>query len=375
MNRKLRKYFIMFVLTFIHFLFAFKYFNRFTGHGLMLSVIYITLVGCILYVLSKQHWSWVSNHLMYWGFVIAYAGLYFIVFAHLKASQLNVDRWSVISSFWDNTFLGKYPYAAQSHMGNYPGPFPMYFVLSLPFYLAHEIGYLSLLGFIGLAWIIRKNTTPKDSFILLVLLVISVPVFWEITVRSTILANAVLFLGYLLWLTKTDLNKKSNLLITAIAGGLVLSTRSMFAFILVIYVVYMLKSKHLAFKRLVIWSVLLLITFVLTFIPFLAFFYHDFLRINPFIVQSDFLLPTGYVPILLGLAAIAGILCNNVKEMYWWIGLVFFSVFMVYVIRLCIIHGLANAYLNSIVDLSYILFSFPFLIMSLFTSNNDTNRS
>ena len=154
MNEKVRKYVTLVVLAVIHLLFAFKYFNRFAGHGLMLSVLYIVIAGVILYILSKQHWSWVSGNVIYWGIVIAYASLYFIIFAHLKASQLNVDRWSVISSFWDNAFSGKYPYAAQSHMGNYPGPFPVYFVLALPFYLAQEIGYLSLLGFIGLAWMI-----------------------------------------------------------------------------------------------------------------------------------------------------------------------------------------------------------------------------
>ena len=340
-----------------------------------MSILYIGIASVILYILSKQHWSWVSGNLIYWGIIIAYAGLYFIIFAHLNASQLNVDRWSVISSFWDNAFLGKYPYAAQSHMGNYPGPFPVYFVLSLPFYLVHEIGYLSLLGFIGLAWMIRKNATPKNSLILLMLIILSIPVFWEITVRSTILANAVLFLGYLLWLTKTDLNKTSNLLITAIAGGFVLSTRSMFAFILVIYVIYMLKSKRLTYKKLFIWSALLLITFAITFVPFLAFFYLDFLKMNPFIVQSDFLLPTGYVIILLGLAVIAGSLCKNIKDMYWWIGLVFFTVFMVYAIRLCMLHGFAKAYLNSIVDISYILFSLPFLLLSLsnFAEESDKN--
>ena len=199
--------------------------------------------------------------------------------------------------------------------------------------------------------------------------------FWEITVRSTILANAALFLGYLQWLTKTDLNKKSNLLITAIAGGFVMSTRSMFAFILVIYVMYMLKSKRLTFKKLFVWSALLLITFAVTFIPFLAFFYNDFFRMNPFKVQSDFLLPTGYVIILLSLAVIAGSLCKNVKDMYWWIGLVFFSVFMVYAIRLCIIHGFANAYLNSIVDVSYILFSLPFLLLSISNFAEESNEN
>ncbi|HEY4785591.1 MAG TPA: hypothetical protein VIH57_06060 [Bacteroidales bacterium] len=356
---------ILAALILINFLFAYKYLIRITPFALPFSMIYSVLNIPVYYFLQKQKIISLDSSMLFWGTVVVYVSLYLILFRYIKVEQLNVDRWSIIAGFWHNAFGGKYPYDAQSHMGNYPGPLPVYFLLSLPFYMVGEIGYLSLSGFICFTWFTRKQGSSKDSFISLILLVSSVALFWEITVRSTVFINAVLFLIYLHWLTRIDINKTKQFLISAILGGLLLSTRSIFALVLVVYAIHALKNKLISFERMFWWTTLLLLTLAVTFMPFLIFFFREFLKMNPFLVQSEFLLPFWYAPILLCIAGLTGIICKQTNDLFFWTGMVFFSVFIIYALRLCIIHGCVNAYLNSIIDLSYLLFSFPFLLFSL----------
>ena len=365
MKDETRNQVVILLVVIINFLFAYKYFARVMPYALMGSIAYSTMVGMVYYFLQKRETKWVESNMLFWGITFLYVSLHVVFFSYIKVAQLNVDRWSVISSFWDVAFNGKYPYSAQSHMGNYPGPLPVYFLLSLPFYLIHEVGYLSLSGFILLAWVLRRYLSHKDSTIALFLLVSSVALFWEISVRSTIVVNAVLFLVYLRWLTHIDLRKTSYFILSAVVGGLLLSTRSIFAFALVVYGVFALKNKVLPFKKLFWWSSLLLATFMITFLPFFLFYFYEFTKLNPFFVQSDTLFPFSYVPILFGVAVIAGLLCKKTPDVFFWTGMVFGAVFSIYAIRLCMIHGPVNAYINSVIDLSYSLFCLPLMLYSL----------
>ena len=214
------------IIILINLIFALKYFSRGVGHPLSLSIFYVVVLIIMFILLKKINMPWLNSNWLYYLVIVGYCIGHIILFRFIKVENLNVDRWSVISSFWDQIFNHQYPYYAKSHMGNPPGPLPVYFLLTLPFSIIHEIGLLSLLGVGVFMWHLRKQKTANDSNIALLLIVLSVAVFWEISVRSTILVNGIIFYFCLFWLLNMELKNAHQRWISAVACGLVLSTRS-----------------------------------------------------------------------------------------------------------------------------------------------------
>jgi hypothetical protein len=303
--------------------------------------------------------------------VALYSIAHIILFQYIKVETLNVDRWSVISSFWEQAFTGQYPYNAQSHMGNYPAPLPFYFILALPFDLIGEIGYLAILGIIIFAVFLRKNLSPSGSFGSLFILLLSVSVFWEVSVRSTILINAILFMLYLFWLEKVNLDIKKQFWTSAIVGGLLLSTRTIFALPLVIYVVYLFKSKEVSLQLLIGWSLLVVGILILTFLPLFILFLPEFIIRNPFNVQTDHLFPFNISIGFIVLSIIFGFSCSTKREIFYYTSGIFVLVLITYFFLFIHKYGFMNAYLKSNIDISYMLFAFPFLLFLSFSNENE----
>src|SRR4029079_14747578 len=111
----------------------------------------------------------------------------YFVFQRLPQDSINVDRWSVIVSFWDSFFRGEYVYFAKSHLGNLPGPMPVYFIIALPFYLIGEIGYLTLLGPVAFLAVLRYEKWDVGvQNASLVLILCSTFFAWEVAARSAL---------------------------------------------------------------------------------------------------------------------------------------------------------------------------------------------
>ena len=121
--------------------------------------------------------------------------VFYFAFQKIPVETLKVDRWSVISSFWDNYFGNKYVYFAKSNMNNPPGPMPFYFILALPFYIIGELGYFSILGivlFFGLLNYKKLNTNLQTTALLLVCS--SIFYLHEVICRSNIFLNSTIVL-------------------------------------------------------------------------------------------------------------------------------------------------------------------------------------
>ena len=119
----------------VNFIFSIKYFARYTSYYLP---IVLALMCFHIFLFSRRggritqdRYILIVNVLLLSFFCIACVFLW----SRISVESLNVDRWSVITSFWDYFFSGQYVYYALSHLGNYPGPMPFYFILALPFYL------------------------------------------------------------------------------------------------------------------------------------------------------------------------------------------------------------------------------------------------
>ena len=218
------------ILLLINFLFCYKYLSRYTEYGLLVS---IALLGIQILFINYRQWvvmRFEKVKLFAYGFIALLTG--FVLFSHYKidVESLNVDRWSVISSFLTEALQGNYPYYAKSHVGNHPGPMPVYFLIAMPFYLLGELSILSALGyviFIGL--LIRQIQSNNKSQILLFLLASSLFVLWEIATRSNVFTYSLIILFSLTFFLSIDKNTYNfKFFLSAILTGLLLSTRSVF---------------------------------------------------------------------------------------------------------------------------------------------------
>jgi hypothetical protein len=351
------------IIAFINALFLLKYLPRYVHHSEIYIIAYLGLI-------SMAYWAWenkkvhVSN-----TFLLLLIGLFTLAFITalqlIPAAKLNVDRWSGIYSFWQTWFKGNYPYNSLSHLGKYSGPLPVYFLFALPFYALKEIGYMSLLASVlFILYLVRlgKRENSDFSFAILVLLM-SPCIYWEIIARSTLFFFSFLWLVYAEWFLSRELKDKKSIYLSGIIGGLLLSTRIIYAMLLCMWAVYIWKRLK-SIKQIVLWGIIVALVFAATILPFWLIYPNDFIQHNPFTVESSYV-PFSYNFIFLAIVVIGGILCKNKQSVLFLCGLSLFLIILIYLAYHVFRDGWDNALANSYVDISYFIIPFPFLIASL----------
>jgi len=196
---------------------AHRYMSR-VEHGWTLAFVCVVAAMLPLAVLLPQRWL-----LRSWK-VLAFASAGIAVYSWLwiPVEGLRVDRWELMSNFLHRLFQGQYPYLASSRFNIPPPvPFPWLYLLSIPAWLFGEIGLFPFASLALLVW-----ATPSRNRPLLVwALATSLPVWYEVAVRSNIVANAALVGAFL----QTRPTSKTWALIgNAVLGGMVLCTRASF---------------------------------------------------------------------------------------------------------------------------------------------------
>lgn len=353
------------LLLFVSSLFSYKYLARYIDFPLAAAFL-LALGHAALYFLSLRLPDKKILHNTLKALTVVYILAFIVLFRLLPVESLNVDRWSVIQSFWDTFFAGGYPYKAQSHMGNNPGPLPMYFVMALPFYLIGEIGYLAVLGFLLFAGIyFLKRTSLGEKAFPLLFLMTSPLMFWEISTRSTIFVNAVLVLIYIMILHKTNFGSYRNLIICGIFGGLLIATRNVFLLPLAIAMMSIFLRKNITTKQVITGGIFVFAAFILSFVPLLIMFGSEMLEVNPLIIQYNQLLPGGYATILIFVSLILAALARNDCDTYFYSGIMLFLAVAVYFAYHGFMVGFYEAYMASVVDISYFIFCVPFLLWGM----------
>jgi hypothetical protein len=360
-NTESAKFWLTFgALALINVLFGYKYLERYTDLAGFIAAFVLVFQMAVFYFRSHSIFDKWLYFLPRVGFFVLLA---FLTYLHMyfPVHGLNVDRWSVISSFWEAAFAGEYPYFAQSHMGNPPGPLPMYFVMALPFHLIGELAILSLIGYA--LWFNRKLFKP--GYWIVVLLLSSFYMYWEILTRSNIFTNAVLVVLLLIGMEK-EIHKKSHLsLWWVIPAGLLLSTRSIFALAYIPFFLFYFRNGSISFGRLALFTGLTVAVLGLTLLPFILLFPEEWSQLNPFIIQSTFLMPQGYGLLFISLAVVFGFLLRQAADIYLSIGMVLFLSILVYSVYHIATRGFQAAYFESSIDISYFILSAPFLLYYL----------
>lgn len=355
------------IFIIINFTFLIKYLSRITDHYIILSVI-LCLIPPLPYFFRKYFQKFAANTVLYLTTLILYCTIMAIVFALLPVESLKVDRWSVITSFWDTFLSGDYAYSAKSVDGNYPGPMPFYFILALPFFLVGELGYFSLSSVLILAIIFRLKSADDTSRIWLITLLLSPLCLYDIAVRSNIILNSAIILLTIIYtaslLSRLTIKPRSVWLIGLLIG-LSLSTRSVFVITYISLFVYSLKSKKIKLSQTLTIGLITVFFFALTFVPFVVGHFKEFWHMNPFIIQSDVLIPFELSLAIIVISFLAGLVSRTQNDVFFFSGVMLFAAGVTHFLYKSYMENWNAAFFNSRADIAYLLFCVPFLIYFL----------
>jgi len=359
------------ILVFINFLFAFKYLDRVMPFALIPALLMLCFYVVIwkyrqIFVIETKHFNLIT-----FSVIAVFIGLSLVIFKKFPLDTLNVDRWSVITSFWEAYFNGDYVYYSKSYAGNPPGAMPFYFILALPFYITGELGLMPIFGLIIFLVILSKSGISRNDFLWsLVFLVSSFFFLWEIPTRSNLFLNSTLFLGLLVLVNRIDNeNFGVRFFLTAMLTGLILSTRFVLVIPIIVLFMWLLRSKGMSLQKMILFGIVALISFIITYLPFAINHIDDFLKMNPFFLQSTLFIPFYYIIAFILMAFASSFFCRNKQDVFFYSGLTLFVSIAVYFIYHIVVFGFERAYLGSIIDISYFIFCTPFLIYYLVGEN------
>jgi len=354
----------------INVVFVDKYMIRLTEWHYVLDLIYI-IAGVILLLGIK----WLSQkEYNYRIFLITIGVLYFATMIGIQYSidpmSLQVDRWSAIHNFLYNLFHSIYPYSAQTHLGGYGSPFPVWQIVHIPFYLIGNVG-LSFFAFLAIfLYITARYDSPKIAFMCLLLIALSPAITYEIAVRSDLFTNFLCICTLCQWLRQQSIKLEYNVSLIAIIAGLCASTR--LATLIPIGLLYGYSFLHIGIRKQCYFTITFLAIFILTFLPFLLWDFNQllFFEYNPFILQTR-----QGSPLILFIFAILAIGLTVIKKdhlqyFYMYAGsLLTILVFITFGGNM-ITSGNYNLYSSSY-DITYLNMALPFYIYSIasFTTN------
>jgi len=283
---------------------------------------------------------------------------------------LQVDRWSAIHNFISYLFEGKYPYLAQTHLGGYGSPFPVWHFFHIPFFLLGNISFAFIFVILILAFSMVNNfKSHSKSLFYFVLLAIS-PAFWyEVTVRSDLLYNFLLCLVACSWVYNRNFKINENAISLGILCGLFLSTR--LSTVIPFGIMLFSDFKNSTFSSQIKFFSSVIITLFVTFIPFIAWDLNSlvFFKFNPFILQTRQGTILEYL-VLIILIIIGGIKMNRLLDKaYFYITLSIMVFVGVTFLHRMIIQQFENNLFSSYFDITYFNMALPFVIYLIVNEN------
>jgi hypothetical protein len=297
------------------------------------------------------------------------------IFHRIDPSTSNVDRWDAVVYWWDCLLAGKFPYSCFTRFNGFPSPFPFLQVICFSFYLIGELGWV-IIASVALFVLIINYTflSEKSTLIGIILIVSSLPLWWEICVRSTLFVNGFLISSMIAFILKFSEKQKKHAIVTGVFAGLILSTRMVVVIPLVAVVSFVYLSK-LKLKDLVYFGISMLITFLATFLPFILFWtIEDLLVFNP-ISHHDRHMPHVFTISVLFLSFVLGIASKDKGVLFLSSGICLFILATIFVGIEVFDKGWQTAFHKNVADISYFILAFPSLIYSFLYQFNYKNNA
>lgn len=357
------------LFVFINSLFVLKYTLRTPYNHWVILVGYLFLMVVILFPFYAFVFKAKPNITKVLFFILVCLSLLFISYLQciINPLSIKVDRWSAIHNFLNYLFAGAYPYKAQTHLGGYGSPFPVWQIFHIPFYLLGNVGlgfsFVFILAAIVFYYCYYKNS---QNVVLFFLLLILSPAFWyEVVVRSDIFYNFLLCLVAIVYLRKKGYSIKDKPRLIGIICGLFLSTRISVAIPFFIFLFSdFLKSE---IRQKTIFLTYVLGFFFLSLLPFLFWDFNSllFFKYNPFVLQTrqgslfDILI-FAVVIILLSLFWKNNFIRCNQFISYALV----FLVSEVFLHRMLATNSMCELFSNAY-DISYFNMALPFIVYSI----------
>ena len=353
------------IYLFINTIFLLKYLSRVSSHSTEASILYAVFVLAGFFVFKAYQHKIPEKvfKISFWIVliivVLAIAGL----LIYIDKYAVRVDRWSAVVYFLDALFRGEYPYGAHTHVSetNFPSPFPVWYLINLPFYLMGETG-IGLIFFLLLTAFSVKVFfgSYRKSFLFLILILISPAYWWEVAVRSDSLSNVFLIFAFIIWFDRKKYSLANNFWLCVLACGLLASTR--FSAMIPLALLFFKPYVYLPWQKKILFPIAVLGIIVLTFSPFI-FWDTDtwiFFQRNPFMSQAS----VGNIYLLLAMVAIgcfAAFRWKNTAEYFNIASLFMFGFILLSQISLIVTRGVdGHIFDDSLYDISYFTLALPY---------------
>jgi hypothetical protein len=350
------------VLALIGALFVYKYSARKFNNSTFLSLIFILFYLSVILLISKirpDKFSFLNKKVFI--YFISVTSLFLLISIHFIPESSNVGRFPAINEWLTNLVNGRFPYNTVSK----PSGFPVLFFLAFPFYLIGEPGYLELCGYlIFCICLYNYRKSKKILFIRLAMLFLMPAFFYEFLVRSELLFNMSLVVSLILLTEKYLQRDKVDLkfIMLAVYFGLLLSTRIIIGSAFVIYLFYYFRQN---LKNLFLYSVITILMFTLTVLPFIFWNSRSFFETGPFYIQFLHISLWLVAPVLFIILFISWVVSNK-RELFFAFGLMFFIIITFALINFIYEFGIQYAIFGKYCfDISYYIFRIPFLILSI----------
>lgn len=342
---------------------ASKYSMRATEHFGYVSMSYAVILALVTLLFNRRK-TIISRHpeAIFWSMAVIMAVAMAAVQYHFDPMQNQVDRWSAIANPLTAMFSGQFPYSAQTHLGGYASPFPVWMVFHIPFWALGNVGLSEI--FTALLFVISVKAAygSQAGIKATVLLVLSLNLWYETAVRSDLISNFLLLASFInLLICKKITFSKYPLMLSAITG-LWLSTRISTAFPL--FIMFFPFWLRLSAGRKVSTLLIAAAVLCLTFLPFALWDWHElfYAENNPFSLQSRQGRPADSL-LLLAVAVIMALKWKGNNKM-----LMLFSAIMLILVPVLAyghnmyVYGNWTDIFNSAYDITYLDASLPFCI-------------
>jgi hypothetical protein len=319
---------ILFVWLIVNCISVFYYSNKYVGYPIAITLVFLIFTVFSIKYADKIVNEKFRNPIVWLSFILFLATC--IYFYHLFPKETNGnDKWSDIVSFWDFFLSGKNGWAGRSHLGNRISSMPTNLILAFPFYYFKIIDFFSLFSFLTFWFYVQKNTFNESKrFAIAVLIIVSPAVFMEVSSRSNLLINGVIYLFAIDYLFSILQNQTSkNIFFAAILMGVALGYRLAFAPAFIMLLAYLYVSKSMTFRQLILYAVIVGSTLIVLFLPFVWGHLSDFTQNHPFIKQAKITKSQTILVVAIGLFFVSKI--KGILDVYFYtIILVFIAVLL-----------------------------------------------
>ncbi|MFZ4726986.1 MAG: hypothetical protein ACOYMD_16240 [Paludibacter sp.] len=368
LSRKSYSFFIQIALyLFVNGLFILKYFPR---AGIISPIIlflycFFIISGIFLFTLYSNKISERNYKIGYFLSLIIICLAIIGLLVAIDRYSVRVDRWSAVTFFLDNLFQGKYPYSAHTHVSttNFASPFPIWHIINIPFYLLGDVGIGLIFFLLVTAFLIQQLfLSYRKSFIFIALLALSPAYWWEVTVRSDSLSNALLVFAFIIWFSKQNYSLSTNFWLSILICGLISSTR--LSAILPMALFLFEPFIKLDWKRRIIFPVGILGILLISFLPFIFWDTTNwiFFKRNPFMSQSSVGNPY-LLLVMIVLGVFMAFRWKNISQFFSTTSIFLFIFVLTAQVNLIFSRGIQNSiFEDSLYDISYFTLLLPYCL-------------